>query len=159
MNQRTTKPSLILVRPAKTQISLRIRAVWSESSLIACAFYSLQAILTKTCNTRWMYWLILVFGGHTGIIVGFVVCSLKCVIGAGYTWQLFGLLVQRRQLLWLPVGFSCTPRSFWNVLFSKRKQFVPLGSKFFPVRIALLPEGRLGSKIFPFRVEPFLGGD
>ena len=30
--------------PAKIQISLRIRAVWSESSLIACAFYSLQAI-------------------------------------------------------------------------------------------------------------------
>ena len=33
-----------LVRPAKTQIRLRIRAVWSESSLIACAFYSFRAI-------------------------------------------------------------------------------------------------------------------
>ena len=30
-----------LERPAKTQIRLRIRAVWSESSLIACAFYRL----------------------------------------------------------------------------------------------------------------------
>ena len=27
-----------------TQISLRIRAVWSESSLIACAFYSLRTV-------------------------------------------------------------------------------------------------------------------
>ena len=44
MSQRTTKPTLRLVRPAKTQISLRIRTVWSESSLIACAFYSPQVI-------------------------------------------------------------------------------------------------------------------
>ena len=33
-----------LVRSAKTQNSLRIRAVWSRSSLIGCAFYSLWAI-------------------------------------------------------------------------------------------------------------------
>ena len=44
MSQHTTKPAIRLVRPAKTQISLRIRAVWSESSLIACAFYSTRAI-------------------------------------------------------------------------------------------------------------------
>ena len=43
LSQRT-KPTIRLVRPAKTQISLRIRAVWSESSLIACAFHCLQAI-------------------------------------------------------------------------------------------------------------------
>ena len=30
MSQRTTKHTLRLVRPAETQISLRIRAVWSE---------------------------------------------------------------------------------------------------------------------------------
>ena len=44
MSQHTTKPTIRLVRPAKTQISLRIRAAWLESSLIAYAFYSLQAI-------------------------------------------------------------------------------------------------------------------
>ena len=44
LNQRTIKPTIRLVRSAKTQISLRIRAVWSDSSLIACAFYSLRAI-------------------------------------------------------------------------------------------------------------------
>ena len=60
MSQRTTKLTVRLVRPAKTQISLRIHTVWSESSLIACAFNSLQIIqrdkwellpycITKTC--------------------------------------------------------------------------------------------------------------
>ena len=44
LSQRTTKPTIRLTRSAKTRISLRIRAVWSESSLIACAFYSLKAI-------------------------------------------------------------------------------------------------------------------
>ena len=40
MSQCTTKPTKRLSRLAKTQISLRIRAVWSESSLIAFAFYN-----------------------------------------------------------------------------------------------------------------------
>ena len=34
----------LFVRSAKIQIGLRIRAVWSESSLTACALYSLRAI-------------------------------------------------------------------------------------------------------------------
>ena len=80
LSQRTSK-SRRLVRPAKTQISLRIRAVWSVSSLIACAFYSLRAIqrgLNKNpCYTRWMYRLVWVFAGHTGLIVGFVMRWLK----------------------------------------------------------------------------------
>ena len=74
LSQRTTKPTIRLVRPAK--ISLRIRAVWSESSLITCAFYSFQAlwrwINENSCHTGWMYRLIWVFAGHTGLIVGFV---------------------------------------------------------------------------------------
>ena len=76
------------LRPAKTQISLRIRAVWSESSLIACVFYSLRAIqrvINKTpCHTRWMYRLIWVFAGHTGLIVGFIVRWLK--FDCGTSW-------------------------------------------------------------------------
>ena len=76
MSQRKTKPTTILVRPVKTQISLRICAVWSESSLIPCAFYSLQAIQRgikkNACPTGWMYRLTWVFDGHTGLIVGFV---------------------------------------------------------------------------------------
>ena len=69
MCQRTTKPTIRLVRPAKTQISLRIRAVWSESSLIACAFFRLQAIQRgineNHCHTGWIYRLIWVFAGYT----------------------------------------------------------------------------------------------
>ena len=49
MSQRTTKPTIRLMRPAKSQINLRICAVWSESSLIVhvCVFYSLQAISSR----------------------------------------------------------------------------------------------------------------
>ena len=68
--------------PAKTQISLRSRAVWSESSLIAYAFYRLQIIqigINKNpCHSGWIYRLIWVFAGHTGLIVGFAVHWLIC---------------------------------------------------------------------------------
>ena len=61
------------MRPAKTQIRLRIRAVWSESSLIACALYSLWAIQRgKKKNPYyiwWMYIVIWIFAGHTGSVV------------------------------------------------------------------------------------------
>ena len=66
----------------KTWYQRRLRsacasAVWSESSLIAWAFYSLQAIQRgineNPCHTGWMYRLIWVFAGHIGLIVGFVV--------------------------------------------------------------------------------------
>ena len=81
MSQRTKKPTIRLVRPVKTQISLRIRAVWSESSLVACPFYSIQAIQKgineNPCHTGWMYRLTWVFACHKGLIVGFVVRSLK----------------------------------------------------------------------------------
>ena len=39
-----TKSTITLMRPTKTQISLRIRAVWSEYPLTAYAFNSLQVI-------------------------------------------------------------------------------------------------------------------
>ena len=56
------------------------RLFWSESLLIACSFYSPQAILRRInevpCHRRWMYRLIWAFAGHTGLIVGFVVRRL-----------------------------------------------------------------------------------
>ena len=94
------------MRPAKTLISLRIRAVWSESSLIACAFSRLRDIQReinkKPCHTGWMYRLISVFSGHTDFIVGFVVRWLsyysKYICWACATTDLFSLLfyVSRR---------------------------------------------------------------
>ena len=80
LSQRTTKPTIILIilRPAKIQI----RAVWSESSLITCAFYSLRVmqrgINDDPWHTVWMYRLIWVFAGHTGLVVGSVVRWLIC---------------------------------------------------------------------------------
>ena len=57
-----TKPIIRDVRPEKIQIRLRICAVWSESSLIVRAFYSLPAlqrgINKNPCHTGWMYRLI-----------------------------------------------------------------------------------------------------
>ena len=44
LSHRTTKSTIRLVRPAMTQLSLRIRAVWSEPLQIAHAFYRLQTI-------------------------------------------------------------------------------------------------------------------
>ena len=77
MSQRTTKPTIRLLRSAKTQISLRICAVWSEYSLIAYAFYSLQATQRglNPCHTGLMYRLIWAVAGNTGLMVGFVVGS------------------------------------------------------------------------------------
>ena len=76
-----TKPTIRLVQPAKTQIRLHICTVWSESLLIASAFYSFHAIqrgMNETpCHGGWMYRLIWVFAGHTGLIVDFVICLLK----------------------------------------------------------------------------------
>ena len=39
MSQRTIKPTIRLVQPVKTHIRLRIRTVWSESSLIVCLLH------------------------------------------------------------------------------------------------------------------------
>ena len=76
LSQRMTKSTIRLVRPPKTQISLRIRAAWSESSLIACAFYSIQAvqrgIKENPCHSGLMYRLIRILAGLTGLNVGFV---------------------------------------------------------------------------------------
>ena len=76
MSQRATKPTISLVQPAETQISLRISAILSESSLIACTFDSLQAIQLGSnanhCHTGLIYRMIWVIASCTGLIVVFV---------------------------------------------------------------------------------------
>ena len=60
------KPAIRLVWP--TKISLGITTVWSESSLIACAFCIIQAfqrgINKNPCTIGWIYRLIWVFAVH-----------------------------------------------------------------------------------------------
>ena len=60
------------------KITLLICSVWSESLLIACAFYSLWAIQTGKVETFSLIGMVyrLIFAGHIGLIVGFVVCWL-----------------------------------------------------------------------------------
>ena len=92
------------MQPAKTHLAFA-SALSDQSLLIACAFYNLQAIQRgineNPCHTEWMYRLISVFAGHTGLIVGFVVCWLisrqgincpshnmrKCTFGHGHPYS------------------------------------------------------------------------
>ena len=80
MSRLTTKPTKWFVRPAKTQISLGIRLVWSESSL--CAQWVakdpsfLHADSEDSDQTGRMPRLIWVFAGRTCHFVGFVMSWL-----------------------------------------------------------------------------------
>ena len=75
LSQRMTKLTIRLVRPAKTQISLRIRAAWSECTDRMCLLQP-QGYPKRDKREPLPYWvmyrLIWVFDGHTGLIVGFV---------------------------------------------------------------------------------------
>ena len=88
MSWRTTKPTKWLVRPGKTQISLGIRPVWSESSL--SAWSNLGSLATHWAHSKEydqtgrMPRLIWVFGGHTCHFIGFVVLQLKSTLWKGY---------------------------------------------------------------------------
>ena len=79
-----SKPTQWHVRPAKTQISLGIRSVWSESSL--SAWRKLGSLATHWAHsedsdqTGRMHRLIWVFAGRTCHYVGFVVWWLICNI-------------------------------------------------------------------------------
>ena len=76
----TTKPTTWFVRPVRTQISLGIRPVWSESLLCALLVAKdpnfLHADSQNSDQTGWMPRLIWVFAGHTDHFVGFVVLQL-----------------------------------------------------------------------------------
>ena len=81
MRCRMTKPTKWLVRPAKTQISLGIRPVWSESSLSAWRnigpLTAYWAHSEDYDQTGWISRLIWVFAGRTSHFAGFVVWRLK----------------------------------------------------------------------------------
>ena len=74
------KPTKVPVRPAKTQLSLGIRPIWSESSLSAWRnFGSLAthwAHIEDSDQTGRMPKLVWVFARRTGHVVAFVVLRL-----------------------------------------------------------------------------------
>ena len=92
---KSTKSTKWHVRPAKTQISLDTRPVWSESSL--SAWRKLGSLATHWAHsedsdqTGRMLWLIWIFAGRTGHFVGFVMRWLN-------SWTL------RRTTRWLWKG-------------------------------------------------------
>ena len=77
----TTKPTKWLVRLAKTQISMGIRPILSESSPCAHWVAKDQRFLQCAQRRLWSDWpsLIGVFAGHTGYFVGFVMRRLKYI--------------------------------------------------------------------------------
>ena len=83
------KTKKLIVRPAKTQISLGIRPIWSESSL--CARWVakdpsfLHADREDSDQTGRMPRLIWVFAGCTCHFVGFVMRRLRCSYNKAYT--------------------------------------------------------------------------
>ena len=94
------KTNKMTVRPAKTQISLGIRPVWSESSL--SAWRKLGSLATHwahsedTDQTGRMPRLIWVFAGRTCHFAGFVTRRLKCFLPclgwhAARAWSLLRL--------------------------------------------------------------------
>ena len=84
LSQHMTKPTIRCATSENSDLPVHlgslISAVWSEFLLMACAFYSLQAIQRRVNenprHSMWMYRLIWVFVGQTGLIEGFVVCWL-----------------------------------------------------------------------------------
>ena len=79
MSHNTTKPTKWHVHPAKTQISLGIRPVWSESSLcaqwVAKDTRVLHADIKDSDQTGQMPRLICVFAGRTVSLLVLLCCS------------------------------------------------------------------------------------
>ena len=103
MSHLMTKPTKWHVRPAKTQISLGIRPIWSESSLSAWRKFG------SSCATHWahsedsdqtgrMPRQIWVFAGRTCHFVGFVM-----------RWLMRKLMVSTRK-----TGLSSPPRNIMS---------------------------------------------
>ena len=86
MSSLMTKPTKWLVRPAKTQISLGIRPVWSESSL--SAWRKLGSLATHWAHsedpnqTGRMPRLIWVFPGCIVMFFSFVMMWFKCFVAS-----------------------------------------------------------------------------
>ena len=114
MRQHTTKPTIRLVRPAKTQSSLRMRAVWSESSLIALAFNNYQTIQRvineNPCHTGRMYMLICLCWSHRSY---YRFCRALAQIIDYTTGQ---DTLNRSYAMFYKEGSSVQKHAYWNIL-------------------------------------------
>ena len=103
MSRLMTKPTNWHVRPAKTQISLGICPVWSESLLSTWRKLGSSAthwVHSEDSNqTGWMPRLIWVFAGHTCHFVGFVMKRLRYSCWKTMHWISLMLLLMCSWLL------------------------------------------------------------
>ena len=118
MSRIVRKPTKWHVRPAKTQISLGIRPVWSEYSLcvlrLAKDHSFLQSDSEESDQTRRMPRLIWVFAGRTCHFVGFVTMQLKYIWYVSHQVQLHTDL--ERKLPWgiLDMVDKCEQKHYPN---------------------------------------------
>ena len=93
MHPQHNKTNKVTVRPAKTQISLGIRSVWSESSLSAqCVAKDprfLHADSEDSDQTGQMPRLIWVFAGRTLILLVLSRCGSSVIKQYNWHWQTF----------------------------------------------------------------------
>ena len=83
MSRIITEPTKWHVRPAKTQISLRIRPVWSESSLSAqpfCWFCRVKAQLYRFCSPVVSDSMLSIVASVVCTLVYIVVCTLVYIV-------------------------------------------------------------------------------
>ena len=115
------------MRPAKIQISLRIRAVWSESSLDAFWTAKEAKFFTRTVKTLTR---LRKCAGWSGSSLG---AHARRYHEA--RWKLIYIQVAvRLSQLFLP--------SFWKKIYSKRKELASMKSKLFLVRTSRYPFSR-----------------
>ena len=134
-----TKPTKWHMRPAKTQISLGIRPVWSESSL--CAFRNIGSLATDWAHsedsdqTGRMPRLIWVFAGRT---VALLYPATQKV--AGYYVIPSELWVSVRPSVRLPVSasFPCSNFSTFRPIFFKLCRDIGIGEEWYEIASGLI---------------------
>ena len=135
MSRLLTKPAKWYVRPAKTQISLGIRPVWSESSL--SAWRKLGSLAThwvhseetathwahseETNQTGRMPRLIWVFAGHTVILLVLSWGGSNTICNHPQTTILFAVIAPKWHYM-MPLGFQMYHRiSFFKLMTANQK--------------------------------------
>ena len=61
--------------------------------------------------------------------------------GIGYKWQIFPSFLQTEIKFVTSCLLCCTGSAFWKEVYFKKKEFAPIGSKFFPFRVDPFQKG------------------
>ena len=114
-------PTMWFVRPAKPQISLRIRAVWSEPLLVPCIFYELLAtdwttFVASKPKRRLQHRLVWVYTCRNATLLDVTCRSSNFVFAMSVSCSLDDTCWERAKILaLLYVMFSCVFVTFSQV--------------------------------------------